>query len=140
MPVVKLTCTTATFRPCSSAHVRWLDKEHDYPLVHAFWPRESPLSRAQWDQAHVDGYQYCGVIVDGCLAAMAAVWRYCPTAWEVAAVATLPQYRARGYGKAVVSFATAAILEAGRVATCTMRADNGAMIRTAEAVGFQQSD
>jgi predicted GNAT family acetyltransferase len=139
MSIVKLTCTTTTFRPCSSADVRWLDKERDYPLAQPFWPSESPLSREQWDQAHADGYEYCGITVGGRPAAIAAVWRYSPEAWEVAAVMTLPQCRARGYAKAVVSFATAAVLAAGRIATCTVQGDNVAMIRTAEAVGFQRS-
>jgi len=65
------------------------------------------------------------------------VWRYSEEAWEVAAVYTVPAFRRRGYGKAVVSFVTAHILDAGRLATCHTRVDNAAMIATAESVGFR---
>lgn len=77
---------------------------------------------------------------------MAAVWKYCDTAWEAAAVGTRPatrtrhargaSVRRRGFGKAVVSFVTNTILEAGRLATCSTSGDNIAMQRTAAAVGF----
>jgi GNAT superfamily N-acetyltransferase len=30
------------------------------------------------------------------------VWKYSQTAWEVAAVSTLPEYRGKGYGKALL--------------------------------------
>ena len=54
----------------------------------------------------------------------------------VAAVSTASAFQRRGYGKAVVSFITHGILDAGRVAFCQTREDNLPMIRTAESVGF----
>jgi GNAT superfamily N-acetyltransferase len=59
-------------------------------------------------------------------------------AWEVASVYTRPEVRGRGYAKAVVAFVTAAILGAGKRATCRTASDNRAMQRVAERVGFQQ--
>ena len=57
-------------------------------------------------------------------------------AWEVASVYTRPEARGRGYAQAVVSFVTAAILSAGKRATCSAASDNPAMQRVAERVGF----
>ena len=72
------------------------------------------------------------------LQAMAAVWRYSEDAWEVASVYTRPEVRGHGYAHAVVSFVTAAILSAGKRATCSAASGNPAMQRVAECVGFQR--
>jgi len=141
--------------------VRWLDWESDYDLASTIWPEEFPLELGTWQEARQLGYRYCGVVerqhverrrverrhverrrvderpVGGQrLLSIAAVWRYSETAWEVAAVRTQPDARRQGYAKAAVSFVTAHILDSGRRATCTTGADNVAMQRTAESVGF----
>jgi predicted GNAT family acetyltransferase len=59
-------------------------------------------------------------------------------AWEVASVYTRSEARGRGYAQAVVSFVTAAILSAGKRATCSEASDNPAMQRVAGCVGFQR--
>ena len=46
--------------------------------------------------------------------------------------------RGRGYAQAVVSFVTAAILNAGKRATRSAAADNSAMQRVAERIGLQR--
>jgi predicted GNAT family acetyltransferase len=74
------------------------------------------------------------------IAALAAVWTYSETHWEVAAVSTDPASRQRGYGTAVVCFVTTHILEQGRKATILTRDTNVAMLKTAENVGFYRSD
>ena len=135
-PYVHYECTPATFRPQMRHPVRWLDWEQDDTLARTIWPGEHPLSRETWLEARELGYQYCGVIEGGRLLAIAAVWRYSATAWEVAAVRTQPDARRRGCAQAVVSFVTAHILDRGRRATCTTGVDNAAMQRTAESVGF----
>jgi len=121
--------------------VRWLDWERDYALASTTWPDEHPLDRETWQEARQLGYRYCGVVArrpaGGVrLLSIAAVWRYSESAWEVAAVRTQPDARHCGYARAVVSFITAHILDSGRRATCTTGADNVAMQRTAESVGF----
>ena len=58
----------------------------------------------------------------------------------VAAVSTALAFRQRGYGKAVVCFVTAHILEQGRKATLLTANMNVAMHKTAESVGFYHSD
>jgi len=76
---------------------------------------------------------------DGKIVARAAVWKYSETAWEVAAVSTLPGYRKRGYGAMVVSHLTAIILTNGKVATCTTGDTNTAMRGLAKKVGFTET-
>ncbi len=132
---IEYECTPSTFQPVQHLPVRWLEWEQDYPLVQEFWPEQTPEG---WQEARKEGFQYCAVIEQNQLQAMAAVWRYSEAAWEVASVYTRPEARGRGYAQAVVSFVTAAILNAGRRATCSAAADNPAMQRVAEKVGFKR--
>jgi len=57
---------------------------------------------------------------------------------EEVGVDTLPGYRGRGYGKAVVSQATRAILEWGRVPIYRCRRDDEPSLRLATAVGYRR--
>jgi ribosomal protein S18 acetylase RimI-like enzyme len=140
MPYVSLICTHASFRPSDCSRVRWLDWENDYPLAEAYWPKEYPLTPEDWKQNRAEGFRYCAIVEHEAIAALAAVWTYSETHWEVAAVSTAPASRRRGYGKAVVCFATAHILEQGRKATILTQDTNVAMLKTAESVGFYRSD
>jgi RimJ/RimL family protein N-acetyltransferase len=132
---VEYECTQQTFRSLMRYPVRWLEWEPDYPLVQMFWPEQTPEG---WREAQQEGFQYCALIEHGQIQAMAAIWRYSEAAWEVASVYTRPEVRGRGYAKAVVAFVTAAILGAGKQATCSTASDNRAMQRVAERVGFQR--
>lgn len=78
--------------------------------------------------------------VDQKIVSRAAVWKYSPTAWEVAAVATLPEYRGKGYSEMLVAHCTATILSNGMVATCTTDGANTAMRRVLEKVGFTETE
>lgn len=51
-------------------------------------------------------------------------------------LSTAPASRGRGYGRAVVSFVTRSILEAGSAAALTYREENAAMCRIADALGY----
>jgi RimJ/RimL family protein N-acetyltransferase len=137
-PLAQYECTPATFTPRARHPVRWLDWEADFGLAQAMWPEAYPLTPEIWQEAREAGYRYCAVIEDGRILSIAAVWRYSDEAWEAAAVSTRPDARRRGCAASVVSFATAHILDSGRRATCTTAADNLAMQRTAEAVGFRR--
>jgi predicted GNAT family acetyltransferase len=97
------------------------------------------LSREDWEQNRTEGFRYCAIIEQEAIAALAAVWTYSQTHWEVAAVSTAPAFRQSGYGKAVVCFVTAYILEQGRKATILTESTNVAMLKTAESVGFYRS-
>jgi GNAT superfamily N-acetyltransferase len=131
---VNLECVPETFRPDAGHAVRWLDAEADYPLARDFW--FIPISREDWLGFRAEGYGYAAAVEGGRIVSLAAVWRYSDAAWEAAGVATRPDARRRGYGRAAVSFVTAAILGAGRRATCLTAADNVAMQRTAQSVGY----
>jgi RimJ/RimL family protein N-acetyltransferase len=132
---IEYECTPTSFQPVQRHRVRWLDWEQDYPLVQEFWPEQTPEG---WQEARAEGFQYCAEIEHNQLQAMAAVWRYSDAAWEVASVYTRPEARGRGYAQAVVSFVTAAILNAGKRATCSAGTDNPAMQRVAERIGFKR--
>ena len=98
------------------------------------------MSREDWQQNRLDGFRYCAIVEQEAIVALAAVWTYSPTHWEVAAVSTAPAFRHRGYGKAVVGFVTAHILQQGRKATILTDDMNVAMLKTAQSVGFYRSD
>jgi GNAT superfamily N-acetyltransferase len=135
---VSFECTPGTFIPVPDLRVRWLDQESDVELVRGMWETKGiPVTPADWDDWHRQGYHYCGIVEDGRLAAVAAVWAYSPTAWQLAAVQTREGYRSRGYAKAVYSFATAHILDNGRTATSSTRADNTAMRSVLARLGFR---
>ena len=135
---MKLVCDRESFRPCYDSRVRWFDWSADFPLMQQAWAESgSTLTYEDWLSFRDSGYTYCGIIENGVVASIAAVWTYSESAWEVAAVATMPSYRRQGLATAVVSFVTEHILKHGRLATCHTRHDNTAMRRTAEGVGFR---
>ena len=136
MQYVELTCTLANFHAAPMSRVRWLDWEQDFALAQAFWPPQFPLTPEIWAEARDLGYHYCAIIENGQIASVAAEYRCAEDAWMVAAVMTAAAFQRRGYAKAVVSFVTQGILDAGRIAFCQTRQDNIPMIRTAESVGF----
>jgi len=118
--------------------VRWLDPDADFLLMCELWQDNgASLSRQDSKDLHNEGYRYCGIIEGKSIVALAAVWMYSATAWELAAVQTQQGNRSRGYSKAVCSFATAHILANGRTATCSTRADNVPMLRVAAHLGFR---
>ena len=136
---VRYKCTKDTFRPSINHPVRWLDWEQDFELVQKRWKKLEPRAfRKMWQSAPQEGYQFCAIVDGEKLVAVAAVLRYSEEAWMLAAVSVDdPADRRQGYAKSVCSFVTAAILDAGRTATCITRADNIPMQRTAESIGFQ---
>ena len=103
-------------------------------MARDFWT--FPISSADWLSFRDEGYEYCGVVVSGRILSVAALWRYSDNTWELAGVSTRPEFRRQGLGQSVASFVTAAILSEGRRATCLTAADNVAMQRTAESIGF----
>lgn len=84
-----------------------------------------------------DGIAF-GVFQDGVLvgAAEAPVVAHMQDEVEEVGVDTLPGYRGRGYGKTVVSGATKAILELGRVPIYRSSITNEPSLRLASAVGY----
>ncbi len=137
--MVHYRCSRAAFQPSYHYPVRWLEWEADFALAQVYWDScHSPLSYETWQEARGLGYRYAAVVKDGKILSIAACWRYSEEAWELAAVGTREEYQGMGYAKAVCSFVTAAILEAGRTATCTTAEDNLAMQKTAESLGYER--
>lgn len=134
---IELVCDRDSFVPRRDSRVRWLDWDADYPLAKRAWAEVGlALTIEDWHNARDSGYTYCGIVEDGVLVSVAAVWTYSDRAWEVAAVRTNADHRCRGLATAVVSFVTEHILSNGRLATCHTGRDNRAMQKTAQAVGF----
>jgi ribosomal protein S18 acetylase RimI-like enzyme len=138
--VVSLICTARTFLPVKHEEARWLDDGTDLPLFQRFASATVgvPPSPAEWEEWRQQGYRYCALMLGGEIVAKAAIWTYSDAAWELAAVATLPGHRRQGYGKKICSFATAAILAAGRDATCHVMSGNEPMLRLAERIGYRR--
>ena len=137
-PVVSLACTSETFVPAPDPRVRWLDRDVDFVLAREAWGSKGMrIARSDWQDWHRQVFRYCGIVEDQRLVAVAAVWTYSPTAWELAAVQTREGYRSRGCSKAVCSFLTAYILRHGRIATCSTRIDNVPMLRIASKLRFR---
>ncbi|MCW5848613.1 MAG: GNAT family N-acetyltransferase [Anaerolineae bacterium] len=140
LPYIEYECAPSDFRPYGGDPVRWL-AEADYPLVRAVWPAAAPwpaTTPESWLAAQALGFQYAAVILGGQIQALAAALRCPGPVGEVWQVYTRPEARGRGYAKAVVSFVTAAILDAGQRARCSTAHDNHAMQRVAESLGFQR--
>ena len=135
---VWFTCTRETYRPASSPDVRWLDIPDDIPHLNGMWRETgSALTEAEWRQIAADGYTYAGVILDGRLISVAAVFKFSEDAWMLAAVGTSEPFRRRGLAKQTCSFVTGYILDHVPTATCGTRSTNDAMIRTAKRIGVQ---
>lgn len=135
---VYFSCTNDTFFPADLTRVQWLQKDLDFKVAQWYWQqRQCPLTYKTWITAHAYDYQYAVIMEGDKPVTCAGVWRFSDTAWEMVAVSTLTPYRKRGYAKQAVSFVTAYILGANRLATCGTNDENTAMIATAKSVGFQ---
>jgi len=80
---------------------------------------------------------YVGVRVNGRLVAMAGERFKLPGYTEISAICTLPTYRGRGYGGAMVGHLTEAIIARGETPILHVFADNPAM-KLYEAMGFAE--
>jgi ribosomal protein S18 acetylase RimI-like enzyme len=80
---------------------------------------------------------YVGIRVNGRLVAMAGERFKLPGYTEISAICTLPAYRGRGYGGAMVGLLVDAILTRGETPILHVFPDNPA-IKLYEAIGFQE--
>lgn len=132
-----LECDRSCFMPVDFNAARWLDRAIDRDVGCSGWIEDAEFERDDWERLHDEGYSFCAVVDGDEVLARAGVWPRSEGEWEVAAVWTRTANRNRGFGKVVVSAATAMVLDTGRRATLHARADNAAMIRVATSVGFR---
>ena len=144
MADVQAVCTSETFRPHPSEAVRWWeadDWEAARDANEGVWPQRKDhwtwWSEEEWHGLYSEGYRYCAMLVDGRAVATAGLWPRTDEAWEVIAVVAAPGHRNKGYGKAVVSFVTQEILDAGKDATLSTHEKNTPMRRVAAALGYE---
>ena len=139
-PDVGYSCDAQSFRPAQTHHVRWLDINDDFDVLERFHSARDearPYTRAdaaKWKEA---GFTDAGIVEGGILTSRAALWTYSDDAWELAGVFTSPHARRTGRSRSVCTFVTAAILQAGKLATCHTAPSNRAMRRLAESLGYR---
>lgn len=144
MDVVKFICAKADFTGGADVRVRIFDAFENYDMLNEFFGKHD--KKLMEDKAtYFDGYDFKAwddyvIIENGKIISRAGIWKVNDSCWEVAGVSTLPEYRRRGYGEAVVRSCIAKILEEGKVATCTTKTTNTAMINTALKAGFRITD
>ena len=81
--------------------------------------------------------RYHGLFVGERLVSVAGSCIRMPTAWVVCDVYTHPEFRGRGYAKAVTSSVVGSALSAGALALLHVEEDNRAAVRAYEALGFK---
>ena len=144
MAYVQMVCTRETFRPHPSEGAKWWRVE-DWEAAReahvGMYPQRQDgwvfWSEEEWQQLYAEGYRYCDVLVDGRAVATAALCPRTEQEWGTIAVGTVPDHRNKGYGKAIVSLVTQAILDAGKAAVISTHEDNAPMRRVAVALGYQ---
>lgn len=117
-----LLCHPETFRP--------------YPEVLPVELLRNDDSQADWFRYHFDGPIYVARGERGEIASWAAIKCKSAHVWEMA-VATEANYRNRGLARSVVSRATRAALEAGKVPLYLHDLSNTASARVCRALGYQ---
>ena len=141
MTEIKYICTKDSFRGSLHPCVMEFDAYENYEALSEFYvsfDQNLKFSKEEYFANAIpsDLWNDYVILDQGKIVARAAIWKYSQTAWEVAAVSTLPEYRGKGYGEMVVSHCTALILNHGKVATCTTSDTNQTMRSVAEKVGF----
>lgn len=82
-------------------------------------------------------YRYYGILKDGKLVSIACSYLSLPEVWIVGDVFTLPEYRGRGYAKAVTSAVTKDCITSGAKAVLHVRSDNIPAIKVYEKLGYK---
>jgi RimJ/RimL family protein N-acetyltransferase len=140
MAYVQMVCTRETFTPRPSDGARWWEVE-DYDAARdaheGMWPGVTFWSEEEWRQFHAEGCRHADLLVDGHAVSTAGLWPRTDEEWGPIAVSTAPDHRNKGYCKALISFVTQAVLDAGKRAVIVTRDDNAPMRRVAEALGYR---
>lgn len=140
MNVVRFVCSNDNCCNLKDSRVEKFNAFENYDMLNEFFgkhdknfmqPKEEYFSGFDFDK-----WEDYVMIINGEIAARAEIWKKSDDKWEVAGVSTAPEYRKMGYGVTVVRYCIAEILGRGRVATCTTKKMNTAMIRTALKAGF----
>ena len=143
MDTVNFIVKSGTPIPAIDNRVIAFDACVDYDMLNEFFgahDKSLMCSKEEYfDGFDMAAWQDYAIIENGKMIARAAIWQRSEDGWEVAAVSTVPEYRRMGYGEAVVRYCLSKILEAGKTATCTTRAGNIAMIKTALKAGFKEA-
>jgi len=138
---IKYICTKNEFKGSMDDDVLLFDAYKNYEQLNEYFGTFDKNLMCSKEE-YFDGFDYDTwddyvIIENGKIISRVGIWKYSDTEWEVAGVATLPEYCCRGYGERIVTHCIAIILACGRIATCTTKDTNVAMQRTAEKAGFK---
>ncbi len=141
MEIVKFICTDKSLRNCTSNCVTEFDSYENYDMINEFFGGHDKSLMCSKEE-YFDGFDRNAwtdyvIIENGKIISRAGIWKAKDNEWEVAGVSTLPAYRRKDYGKTVVRHCIAKIIESGRTATCSTKATNIPMIKTAIKAGFK---
>ena len=139
---MKYKCTKDSFKGASHSCVMEFDAYENFDQLSDFYvsfDKSLVFSKEAYFQGGIPRDIWDDYVIweSGKIVSRAAIWKYSPTAWEVAAVSTLPEHRGKGYAEMLVSHCTAIILRNGKVATCTTADNNLTMRRLLEKVGWR---
>lgn len=120
------------FRPCTSHDVRSLS-DSDRPLLQRLADACGPV---EWQNSgiNVDDENLFGCFGDGKIVAASGIIPWANYAANIGVI-THPDYRRRGYGKAVASRAMQHILDQGDLVLYQTLVENVAAVRIAESLG-----
>lgn len=141
MDVINFICTKDDFIGGFDPRATELNAWEDYDLLNEFFGAHNPDLMCSRDE-YFDGFDSSSwtdyvIIEDGAIVSRAAIWKKSDEVWEVAGVSTRPDRRGEGFGSAVVRSCAVKIIENGKIASCTTRPTNTAMINTALSAGFR---
>ena len=133
--VYRYPATTASTADLSD--IRWL-KQDDLSIFeeHLALCGQQFDTETLWDEIWADGTEYCVLYADGKPVARACIEKYSADKWEVSDVRTAREYRGRGFAYRICAAVRNAILAQGKIPTIRTEADNLAMRRVIEKLGF----
>lgn len=131
-----MVCDYKSFKPSSNETLTVkLDPEHAELLLDL---RTSTGKKASLEETVelLRSRTFYGIIIDGLLVSTASLCVRLPEIYVVSDVLTRPEYRGRGYAKAVVSAVTRKAVESGAVAVLHVEALNEPAIRVYKSLGY----
>ncbi len=141
MEIIKFICTDENLKNCTDNSVTEFDAYENYAMLNEFFGEHDKSLMCSKEEYFKD-FDYNSwidyvIIKNGKIISRAGIWKRSDGEWEVAGVSTLPQYRRKGYGATVVRHCISKIIESGKTATCSTKATNIPMIKTAVKAGFK---
>ncbi len=132
-----MVCDEHSFKPYSAGQqVRRLTTDDDKLLVELNKSRGVSVGLEE-ARKYLTKYRYYGLLVNGTLASTASRYLALRDVHIIGDVYTRPEYRGRGYAKAVTSEATKEAVVSGAVALLHVEKNNEAAIKVYKSLGYR---